>query len=207
MPQFSKKISTLLIVALTVASVLVLKNVVLNDTFREERVIKARSKGRSKADIQITEFIDFQCPACAYGATRLQEAMEKNPGKIHLKMRYFPLSMHQHAMTASLFAECAALQKKFWLFHDEVLKQQNQWKRLKDVESIFFDIAGDIGLNESQLKTCIADQAIKERIFADKEEGRVRGVKSTPSYFINDEMFVGAHSLVNKLNTLLDVKI
>lgn len=165
--------------------------------------IKARSKGNPQASVKIIEYIDFQCPACAHGAAVLKKYIENNPDSIYLEMHYYPLAMHKHAVTASIFAECAARQNKFWPFHDLVLEKQSDWKGFDDVKSAFFDMAAQAGLNAQQLQSCIIDPSIEEAVFKDKEEGAQKGVKSTPTYFINGEMAVGGRSLVEKLNQLI----
>ncbi len=77
-----------------------------------------RTKGSPKAPIQIIEYIDFQCPACAKGAIYLKQCFEKYPKKLHIEMRYYPLGMHPHAFQSALYAHCASAQGKFWPYHD-----------------------------------------------------------------------------------------
>ena len=168
--------------------------------------IKARSKGDPQASVKVIEYIDFQCPACAHGAMVLKKYMEDNPDSIYLEMHYYPLSMHKHAITASIFAECAVRQNKFWSFHDLILERQNDWKGFADVKRAFFDMAAQAGLNAERLQSCINDHSIEEIVFKDKEEGSQKGVKSTPTYFINGEMVVGSRFLVEKLDQLIPLK-
>ena len=203
MPKISKIITTALIILGMVAAVIIFKKYFFTSESLEIRLVKARSKGDAAAPIKIIEYIDLQCPACAYGAGILHKVMDKYPGQIHLEMYYFPLPMHKHTMTASYFAECAALQGDFWPFHDLILQEQDAWKMLEDVRPHFFGIAERCGIDKTKLDACLNDPAVAERILADKKAGESKGVKSTPTYFINGEMAVGGRGLTDKLTALL----
>jgi len=162
--------------------------------------VEARSKGNRQAPIQIVEHIDFQCPACAYGAKLLKEFMQKNPDQVFLQLHHFPLAMHKHAITASIYAECAARQKKFWEFHDLLIENQDQWKSMEDARPAFQSFAEQVGLKSNALNKCIADPATEAAILQERTLGTERGIKSTPTYFVNGEMTVGATSLMKILN-------
>ncbi len=174
----------------------------------EAKVIKLpqRAKGNPDASIKIIEFIDFQCPGCAKGSQLLDEYMEKYPGKIYVELRYFPLKMHQHGMTSARWAECAARQEKFWPFLDLLLENQHSWSRLSDPLPAFAAFAKTANVDIAQLTTCLTDNRVNEEINIDMEEGKMRAVSSTPSYFINHELVVGIKSLQARLDDLLGIK-
>lgn len=158
-----------------------------------------KAKGPATAPFKIVEFIDFQCPACAQGALFLKKYMTENPDKIHLEMKSFPLSMHKHAFMAARYAECAARVDKFWEFHDYLIGKQTQWKTLVDAKPAFDEMAKDLGLNVADINQCIQDPAVEKSIMDQKTEGTLRGVQSTPSYFINGKISVGYHNLMKEL--------
>ena len=159
-----------------------------------------RVKGNPQASMKIVEYIDFQCPACAMGSQFLKEAIDQYPSQIFLEMKYFPLPMHTHAYTAARYAECAAREKKFWPFQDLLIARQDQWKRLIDATPAFVQMAQEIGLNVDQITSCVKEESVTTTIINDKAEGDKRGVKSTPTYFVNDEMIVGAPDLIKRIN-------
>ena len=164
--------------------------------------IAARSKGEAQAKVQIIEFIDFQCPACAGGSKLLREYMAKHPGSIRVQVKYFPLvHMHSHAMQAALYSECAGRQGKFWEFHELLMPQQPQWSPLLSADPVFQDMAKQAGLNAAQLSVCLASATIAKVIDDDRSLGKSLGVQSTPTYFINNKMVVGTKSLTDELNT------
>ena len=160
-----------------------------------------RAKGDPKAKVQIIEFIDFQCPACAAGALKLKEYFAGHPDDIHVAMKYFPLiAAHKHAMTSSMYTECAARQGKFWALHDILVERQAQWSPLISAEGMFTQFAREAGMDEKALRSCLASGDLEQSIMQDRDLGRSLGVQSTPTYFINNKMVVGSKSLVDELD-------
>jgi len=160
----------------------------------------ARAKGNPQAHVKIVEFIDFQCPACAYGINFLKTFIDKHPQDVYLQVRYFPLTnMHRHAMISALYSECAARQGKFWALDDLMIPQQQQWAQLISPEPIFRAMAQQAGINLDQLDTCLASDSARKVINDEKSLGQSLGINSTPTYFINNKMVVGVKSLQDEL--------
>ena len=145
-------------------------------------------------------YSDFQCPACAKGARILDELIKNEPSRFYLEAKYFPLEMHMHALRAARYAECSARQGKFWPMHDLLFKQQSYWAGLLNPEPVFGEMVKSIQLDPKKLEQCLADPGVIERIYKDRNEGKTREIKSTPTYFINDKMIVGTQNLEKELN-------
>jgi len=120
MSILSKKSATILIVVICVITVYGIKYSQGNPPLEESKDLFARMKGDINAPIKITEFADFQCPACAYASKYIKEFMKIHPGKLRVEMKYYPLMAHKHAFLSATYAECTARQGKFWKFHDIV---------------------------------------------------------------------------------------
>lgn len=163
-------------------------------------------KGAKKATVHITEFIDFECPACAQGAVYLKKLMAEHPQAIRLELKYFPLPMHKYSFLGARYSECAGRQGKFWPFHDLLIERQANWKRLDDAKPAFEVMAQEIGLRPETLRQCLADDSVDNLIRKDKMEGDALGVKSTPTYYVNGKMVVGIKSLELELNQLIGEK-
>ena len=204
MARISKRTATLLVILICVLSVYATKS--LMQQFRKDgsTATSARIKGNDHAPIKVTEFIDFQCFACAYGAAYLKETIKKHPEAIQVEVKHFPLQMHRHGLSSSRYAECAARQGGFWPFQDMLLARQGNWMRLVDADPAFLRIADDSGLDEKKLEACLKDYTVDEAIEKNKEEGKVLGIKSTPTYFINGKMVVGGKSLEEEIKKLLE---
>lgn len=197
----SKQIVTLMVAAAAVAGVLALKSFFLPGAKAVDSVA-ARSKGPEQAKIQIIEFIDFECPACAYGAKLLHEYMDKHPSDIRLQIKYFPLiKSHRHAMQTALYSECAGRQGKFWEFHDPLMATQQQWSPLINPDPIVSEFLKKAGVDMSKHAACVASEDAAKTIEDDRTLGKSLGVQSTPTYFINNKMVVGGKSLTEELNT------
>ena len=164
----------------------------------------ARTQGNPNSKVKITEYIDFQCPACAKGVALLSQYLQAYPGKIYLEMKYFPLEgMHQHAIRSARYAECAARQKNFWAFEDLLIIRQPQWRGLMNADAFFQQIARDVKLDPIQLEACLTSDEVRGVISAEKDSGTQLGVQSTPTYFVNGKMVVGIKSLEEELKILL----
>jgi len=195
----SKKNITILIVLLVIGAVIVLKLLQSNAALSADPVA-SRTKGPADAKLQIVEFIDFECPACAYGAGKLKEYMDKYPDSIRVEVKYYPLmNVHAHALTAASYMECTARQGKFWPFFETVMPAQSQWTKLVNVDGVFNQMAEAAGVNMFQLKSCLASEDVSVSIMGEKTVGRSMGVQSTPTYFINKKMVVGGRSLEEEL--------
>lgn len=164
---------------------------------------QTRTKGDKNASIHIIEFIDLECPACARGAEYLSRVMAEHPTGIRLELKYFPLPSHRHGFLAARYAECAARQGKFWPFHDALLARQPNWSRLMDATSAFALIANEVVLDPGRLEVCLQDKSIDALIQQSHLDGERRGVKSTPTYYVNGKMVVGMQSLEIELGRLL----
>jgi protein-disulfide isomerase len=197
---FSKKNITIVIVLAAIGTIILLKILLFSSTGNVDAVA-ARTKGPENAKIDIVEFIDFECPACAYGTQKLKEYMAQYPNSIHLQVRYYPLmNIHHHALEAASYVECVARQGKFWQFFDPLMSSQEQWARLVNVEGVFDQMAQQAGADLGQIKNCLSSGDVSVKIMAEKAIGRSMGVQSTPTYFINKKMVVGSKSLVDELN-------
>ncbi len=196
----NKKFLALVVVLFCVAAIYGTKLVKGSSGTLSSIPISPRAKGNPEAPLKITEFMDFQCPACAKGALFLDEVIRNKPQELYLEVKYFPLERtHRHAVRSARYAECAAEQGKFWPVADLILKRQSQWKDLINPEPVFGEICQRAQLDLNKLEVCLANEATTDAIFKDKKEGQSRGVQSTPTYFVNEKMVVGFNSLESEL--------
>src|SRR5215216_4069221 len=86
--------------------------------------------GKPDAPVQVIEFADFECPACAQFATLAEPDVRKRfiePGLISYRFYDYPLAMHKNTWHASNAAACADEQGKFWEMHDQIFAGQTEW--------------------------------------------------------------------------------
>lgn len=198
----SKQKWTILIIVAVVAVIVIIKYVATMSPVKIDSNA-ARTEGPVDAKVQIVEFVDFQCPSCANGFKILKNYMAKYPKDIRVQMKYFPLyKIHAHAKRSVLYSECAARQGKFWPFVDKLFERQAQWAPMINVEAAYTDIARESHLDLGALTVCLNAEETIAPIEQDRQMGTTLSVASTPTYFINNKMVVGAKSLQDELNTL-----
>src|SRR5712692_1712682 len=143
-------------------------------------------RGQPNAPVALEEFGDFQCPPCA-GLAHVLGQIEQDYGKrLCVIFREFPLTSHQHAREAAIAAEAAGLQGRFWEMHDLLYQNQEVWSKAFDVRAFFNMYARSLGLDVERFAKDSASEEVKARVVSDGEHGASRGVKNTPTLFIND---------------------
>jgi protein-disulfide isomerase len=148
-------------------------------------------RGDAAAPVTIIEFADYQCPYCSRGYQTMKQVMEAYPGKVKWVYRDFPLSFHQNAMSASVAANCAGAQGKYWEMHDILFDNQ---KALSDADLEGY--AGQVGIDLAAWKSCFtAREAQVKEITVDQTAGSEAGVSGTPAYFVNGLFMSGARPL------------
>ena len=106
--------------------------------------------------------------------------LKKYPNKVKLVFKNFPIRSHKYAVKAAAAALAADREEKFWEFHDMLFENYN---RLNDQK--IQEIAGLLGLDETEFKKQQQNPTVTERIRQDYEEGIRLGVRGTPTIFIN----------------------
>ena len=106
--------------------------------------------------------------------------LDKNPGKVNLVIKHFPLNSHKFARRAASIALAADRQGKFWECHDKIFKNYRSINEAKVQE-----IAKEIGLDLAKLNNDAKDPAIQKLINRDLVNGRQSGVRGTPAIFVN----------------------
>jgi len=74
--------------------------------------------GSAQAKVQLIEFADFECPYCAKVNPHLQKLHEEFGEQLGIYFKDLPLPMHKHARKAAEASQCAAVQGKYWPYHD-----------------------------------------------------------------------------------------
>ena len=171
--------------------------------------------GNPNAPVSISEFADFECPACAQFATLTEPDVRKrlaDAGRVSFRFYDFPLEQHRNSVLASLSAACAADQNKFWEMHDRIFAGQDAWASRPDeslgaanrrASRLFASYAKEIGLDQSAWSACVEEQRHLERIRANRQLGIQRQVRSTPTFVVGNQMAPGAISY-DALKRLVD---
>jgi protein-disulfide isomerase len=162
-----------------------------------------RRKGAEEAQHNVIEYMDFQCPACIRGARILNQFLQDHPSVLSLDMKYFPLSNEGSGFLAALYAECASRQGQFWPMYDKLIEMFDQWRRLRDPSPAFDLYAKEIELDLKIIEQCVQQDETQQTIRDDKMDGQLLGIRSTPTYIIDDQMVVGTKLMEDFLNNVM----
>lgn len=157
-------------------------------------------RGNPDAPIILEEFSDYQCPFCTRFTAQTLPTLESAyiaTGEMMLVYYDFPLvNIHPQAVAAANAARCAGEQSAaaFWQMHDLLYMDSESWS-ISNPTPVFIDFAETLGLDGDAFAACVEEERYLDAIEADVELALSRGVRSTPSFFINDQPLVGAQPL------------
>ena len=158
-----------------------------NETFKQLVTADDPSKGDPEAKVIVVEFGDFQCPFCKQAEPILRQVLDKYGEKIYFIYRDYPItSTHPEALAAAEAANCAAAQGQFWEYKEQLFARQDELS-----SATYRSIAEALGLDMPPFNVCLNTHATRAEIMADAEDGANLGVRGTPTFFINGQMFPG----------------
>ena len=154
--------------------------------------------GAKTPAITIVEFSDYECPHCRAAHKAIRVLAARYPDEIRLVHRHFPLDMacnpriprpfHTRACFFAEAAECAEREGRFWEMNDALFATQERVKT-ENVDPV--DLAVRLGLNRSAFKECLESHAAAGRVADDLQEAADKKLKGTPSFLIDDRLFLG----------------
>lgn len=147
----------------------------------------AQKNASTPAKVTLTEYSDYQCPACAYFHPIVDSLKEVYGNQLNVEYKFFPLNSHQYAALAARAAEAAKSQGKFLEMHNMLFEKQQQWSSSGNPEAAFVRYARDLGLDVAQFRDELNAAETQKAVMEEKQEGENSGVNSTPTFFINGE--------------------
>src|SRR5215468_10522620 len=151
--------------------------------------------GDAKAPITLIEYASFTCPHCAHFHTQILPELKKkwiDTGKVKLVYRDFPLD--QVAAKAAQIAECVPSDRYFGVI-DLIFRNQPTWAAASDPIADLAKPLRIAGMGEKEIKECLANEAKANEVIADSKGGEALGVNSTPTLFIDGQLYRGARSV------------
>lgn len=144
-------------------------------------------KGPDEAPVQIIEFADLQCPACARTQPLLEQAVAEFGDKLQLVFRHYPLASHANSQVAARSAEAAGAQSKFWEMADKLYAEQSSWSFSSDAAGVFEGYATELGLDITRFLEDRNNQELIDHMRIDMGDGDQFGITGTPTLFLNGE--------------------
>ena len=145
--------------------------------------------GSADAPIEIVEFADFQCPFCAREASVVDSVLARNPGKVALRFRHFPLdAIHPYAHSAALAGICADHFGWFSAFFRTVFENQDS---LPTRSWTWF--ARKAGQRDAKrLESCMKEPVTTRALEREMAAGKAADVSATQTMNVNELRIVGA---------------
>jgi protein-disulfide isomerase len=145
---------------------------------------------KETATVGIVEFSDYECPFCKRFADETLPQIKENyidTGKAILVFRDLPLPFHNPAAEREAqAAECAREQggdEKYFEYHDKIFETTAGNGAGIDADGLA-DLAEEIGLETSDLKTCLDEERFAEEVEKDSQDAAQAGISGTPGFVV-----------------------
>lgn len=166
--------------------------------------------GTSTGRIEITEFLDYECPACASsGEPLVQELLKTYGSRLTITRRIFPVHGEPAIKVARMvLAAQDVSHEAYQTLHSKVFETQNSWTILGASErDVFFKkLTADLGLDYDMLVKAGNTEKYARQIDQDKSDAISLGIKATPSFIINNNVRVTGGVPLKYLETYIDAK-
>lgn len=139
--------------------------------------------GSLDAPIVLAEFSDFSCPHCADYEPEVEQLIRQyvRSGQLRFEFRAMTFVGGEFSRTAASGAICAAEQGAFWEFHSELFRYQSTQGANYFTTDNVVDIAKDLGLDDSKLRSCMNSTRPDRALRAASQLQTEMGVSSTPT--------------------------
>ncbi len=147
----------------------------------------------------IVEYGDYECPYSRQAFRAIERVEARHGDGVRFAFRHFPLTeRHPHALAASVAAEAAGLQGRFWEIHALLFHRQHA---LEDDDLRGYAI--ELGLDVARFDSDRRGEAALERVRRDVRSGVASGeVCGTPTLFIDGALYRGGYDVASLLEVL-----
>ena len=146
-------------------------------------------RGPATAVVTLVEYGDYECPYCRAAVSIVDELQRVLPDELRFVFRHFPLeNLHPHARHAAEAAEAAGAQGRFFEMHAALFEHQTA---LKDADLRRY--ATDLELDTARFGAELDAHTHASRVRDDVRGGLRSGVRGTPTFYLDDVRYDGAH--------------
>jgi protein-disulfide isomerase len=150
-------------------------------------------QGNPKAKVTVIEYASLTCPHCAHFAEADYPLLKKDyidTGKIKYVFRDFPLD--GLGMGAALLARCAPNDRGMTMV-DMMFKNQKEWMGNEKPLEVLRGYAQLAGMDSAAVDACLKNEGILKEINDVREKAMtLYKVRSTPTFFVNEDIVEGA---------------
>jgi protein-disulfide isomerase len=159
---------------------------------KENAPIPEHYWGNPEAKVVVTDYSDFQCPACQQFFTNVETPLKTEyKDRIKFVYKHFPLSIHASALKAAQAAEAAGEQGKFWEYHAKLFERQAQDANANNgdiwTNEELIGYARELGLDTQKFEESLKSEKFRKAVKDSQKEAEDRGFSGTPTILINNE--------------------
>jgi protein-disulfide isomerase len=148
--------------------------------------------GKTDSSVVFIEWMNFQCSSCQSLFHTIDDIYNEYSDRVAFIDRYLYLTGHPNGLAASVAAEAATKQGKYYEMYLELFSNAEQWNNatIDNRESIFRGFAERIGLDLDQWAKDYRNyesNGIKDRLDFQNKLGLDSGVTGTPYIMVNGE--------------------
>ena len=143
--------------------------------------------------VTVVEYLDLECPSCRAAYPGVERLKTEYGDRVTFDVRHFPIPSHRNAELAAVAVEAAGAQGKRDDMFRLMFDSQQEWGGQQTSQrAVFSGFAQQLGLDGAAFEKALDDQALRDRVLAQRTEGSKAGVTGTPTFFINGTKFTGA---------------
>ncbi|MEO1105441.1 MAG: DsbA family protein [Pseudomonadota bacterium] len=150
--------------------------------------------GDPDAPVEIVEYASMTCPHCAsFHATTFKQIKEEyiDTGKAKFILREFPFD----PLAAAVFMLARCADDKYYDVVDLYFETQRQWAVRQGALPVIRSLAKQAGFTDQSFEACLTDQKLLDGINAVKDAGYAKGVRATPTIFIDGVKLEGSRNI------------
>jgi protein-disulfide isomerase len=151
--------------------------------------------GSDSAPVEVVEFLDFECPACASFAVIQFPTVRDQliaTGRVRWRVRDLPLSGHKYSRFSAHAAHCAGEQGRFWEMQEQMFSNHSWAQTGRDPGGLFRQMAQAAGVDLARYDECMESGRHAGRIEASRLEAERLGATGTPTFFVNGNLVRGS---------------
>jgi uncharacterized membrane protein len=157
--------------------------------------------GADDPELVIHEYVDYSCPHCAVASSRMRMKVGQHASSLQLVRHHYPRmrcmpALPDRCLTARA-AVCAGEQDHFWEMEDWLFHHAPGVARVELEPAI-----DELDLDAAAFETCMADQAVFERLDVEVKAAHKLKIREVPAYVVDGETMTEA-----EIRTLIDDRL
>lgn len=149
--------------------------------------------GPVDAPVALVVFSDYQCPFCAKWNDETLPLLREHVESGDLRVEWRDVNVFGSASERAAKASyAAALQGKFWEYHDELFADGEHRSQAQLSEEALTTLAEDLDLDPDRFATDFASAETAKEIDDNAQLGMDLGAHSTPAFLLGGQPIMGA---------------